>query len=371
MYKNNLYRLGLIFVVVLILMGCSGQQPEAQPQPTEEMAPEETESVSETVPDLGTIKVGYLPITGFVPFFVAQGKGYFEEQGLTVEFQSFRTGDDMIAPLSLGQLDVGGGETGPALFNGIDQGLDVTVVSSLAAQTEGHGGVPLLVRLELLDSGEIDEVADLEGRKVALNVERGMAEYLLAKALEKADLTVDDVEIVTVPFPEVPQALANAAVDAAILPHPLAALTLRPGENDEPPIAGVLIEGDKITDFPQNGVVYFGQRFLDPANQEVAERFLIALIKAARDIQGDEWRSDDEVVNAILEFTTVPEPAVRNGVSYYFDPNGEINRSSTEDIQAYHVGRGYVEFSDVLPLERIITDTFLERVIARIGEYEN
>jgi NitT/TauT family transport system substrate-binding protein len=341
-----------------------------QEEATEEKVAEETEEVAEEAVDLGVIKVGYLPISGFAPMFIAQELGYFAEEGLEVELEKFTTGDAMIAPLSLGHLDVGGGETGPALFNAIDQDLDVVVVGALASQPEGYGGVPLLVRKELLDSGEVAEVADLEGRKVSVNVERGMAEYLLAKALESAGLTVDDVQLITIPFPEMPQAMANAAVDAAILPHPLASKALRPGENDEPPIAGVLVPGDKITDTPQNGALYIGTRLMDPANHEVCVKFMVAFLKGARDMQGDAWRENDDIVNAFLAYTTVPEAAVRKGVIYFFDPNGKMNEASTEDIQAYHVGRGYTEFSEPLPLDRLIDYSCLEDALAILGEYE-
>ncbi len=355
----------IILVVSVLLGACAPQsaaEPTAEPTPVPETEQEQV--------DLGTIKVGYIPILGFVPFFVAQERGYFADEGLEVELQTFRTGDDMIAPLGLGQLDVGGGETGPALFNAIDQDLDVQVVGALAAQPEGRGAVPLLVRRDLLESGEVQDVSDLAGRKIALNVERGMAEYLLAKALESAGLTVDDVEMVTIPFPEVPQALANAAVDAAILPHPLASVALRPGEDDAPPIAGVLIEGDQITEYPQNGVLYYGQRLLEPENHDVGVRFMVAFLRAARDVQGDDWRSNDEIVNAILEYTTVPEPAVRNGVAYYFDPNGEINVSSSKDIQDYHFGRAYTDMEDPLTWDQIFVGSFVEEAVAELGTYE-
>jgi NitT/TauT family transport system substrate-binding protein len=386
--KSRSRSTAIIFMLALIVLAACGpsatevaptQEPMAEPteepmaEPTEEPMEEPTEEPMEEpmeMPDLGTIRVGYLPITGFVPFFVAQDLGYFEEQGLTVEMEGFRTGDDMIAPLSLGDLDVGGGETGPALFNAINLGLDVRVVGALASQPPGYGGVPLLVRTELLESGEVSEVGDLQGRNVAVNVYRGMAEYLLAKALERADLTVDDVNLVSIPFPEIPAGLDNEAVDAAILPHPLASLATRPGEEGEDPIAGVLIPGDEITDAPQNGAIYFGTRLLDPENHEVSVRFMMAVIKAARDMQGEEWRQNDEIVNAILNYTTVPEPAVRNGVIYFFDPNGELHKESTADIQAYHVGRGYTDLEEPLPLEEIILDDFRLAAVERLGEYQ-
>lgn len=384
MIKRNYPLMLLPLIVALVAVACSSQQPEPQPPveaeeeaeaeeaPAEEAAAEEeAEPEMPALPDIGTINVGYIPITGFAPFFVASELGYFEDEGLDINFELFRSGDPMIAPLAQGQLDVGGGETGPALFNAIDQDFDVRVVGSLASQREGHGGVPLLVRTDLLESGEVSSVADLAGRKVAINIGGGMAEYLLAEALGQAGLTVDDVELIFIPFPEIPQALANASVDAGVLPHPLAGSALRPGEDSGPP-AGVLLPGEKLSDTnPQNGVIYFGQRLLEPENREVGVRFLIAYLRAARDfVDDDAWRQNDDIVNAFIEFTSVPEPAIRNGVSYYFDPNGQINTASTADVIQYHFDRGYTDLSEPISLEALILNDFLDEALARLGEYE-
>lgn len=143
-------------------------------------------------------------------------------------------------------------------------------------------------------------------------------------------------------------------------PHPLAGRVLAEGD------AVVLMDGDQIVDNPQNGVIYFGQRLLEPENRDLAVRFLVAYLKAARDLQGDAFRSDDAIVNAIVEWTSVPEPAVRNGVAYYFDPDGAINTVSTADFQAYHVGNGYTEFDEPLPLDQIIVSDFLDEALARL-----
>jgi NitT/TauT family transport system substrate-binding protein len=341
---------GIRVILVLVILAVFVQACASQSAPQE-------------APDLGKIQVGYIPILGFAPFFVAVEKGYFEEQGLEVELQSFRSGGPMIAPLSTGQLDVGGGETGTALFNAVNQDLDTLVTGALASQPPGFGAVPLLVRKDLADSGAVKDVADLRGMKVAINVEKGTAEYLLGEALAKAGMTVDDVEIINIPFPDMPAALANQAVDAVILPHPLASRAM--GEES----AVVLIEGDQIVDTPQNGVLYFGQRFLDPANKEAGIRFLVAYLMAARDLFGEGWRTEENAT-IINQYTNVPIPAIQNGIPYYFEPDGQINKASTEKFQEYMVGRAYTEYSDLIPLSEIIDESFLEEALKRLGEFQ-
>ena len=323
-----------------------------------------TTAAAVDLPDVGTIQVGTIPILGSAPFFTAAAKGYFTEQGLDVELQSFPSAGPMVAPLSVGQLDVGGGQFGVSYLNAVGAELDVMSQASLSSQPPGFGAVPLLVRKDLSDSGEVTEVADLAGLKVAVNVERGTAEYLLAKAIEPAGLTVDDVDMVTLPFPDMPAAFANGAIDAAILGNPLASKAV--GEE----VAVVLVEGDQITDTPQNGMVYFGQRFLDPENFEAAVRFTVAYLQGVRDLQGEGWRSDENA--AILsEATGVPVPAIQNGQPFYFDPNGEPNTASLENIQQYHFDRGYTDLAAPLPISALFHREILDEALARIGLYED
>lgn len=340
--RNLLWLIIYLCLIALVLPACSRAAPKGN------------------LPDIGKLQVGYIPIIGYAPVFVAVEKGYFAEQGLEVELQSFNSGSLMIAPLSTGQLDVGAGETGTSLFNAIAQDLDIRVVAGLASQPPGYGATPILIRKDLV--GVIDGPEDFKGRKVAINIEHGVAEYLLAMYLAKAGLNVDDVEIVTLPIPEMGNAFANGAIDAALQAQPASAKSVSDG------VAEILVDGDMIVDTPQNGVIYFGKRLLDPANREIGVRYLMAYLKAARDLYGDGWRSDENAA-IINKYTQVPIPAIQKGVAYYFDPNGGINTASTESIQQYLFERGYTELEKPLPVEEIIDDTFIEETLQRIGEF--
>lgn len=348
---------------LMALVACGGGTPAGQPvSPTATGERPATASPGETGPELGTIRVGYMPVLGFGPYMVAKEKGYFEKRGLDVELQSFSSGTQMIAPLATGDLDVGGGSVGPAYFNGLVRGLDVRIVAAAASQPKGFGATPILVRNELAESGEVDGPADLAGRRVGINVPQAVAEYLLAAYLAKADLTVEDVELVTLPFPEMPQALANAAVDAALLPHPLAARALRSGE------AMVLVGGDDIVDNPQNGVVFFGRRLLEKRTDQTGISLLMALMEGARDLHGDGWQNPENV--AILSrYTEIPPPAIQASVPYFVDPNLQLNVDDLVTQQNYLVRRGYVEFDRPLATSEFVDTRFLDAAVRRLGRF--
>jgi NitT/TauT family transport system substrate-binding protein len=314
-------------------------------------------------PDIGTIKVGYLPSISFAPLFVADAKGYFKDQGLQVELQQFRSGPEAIPFLSTGALDVSGAAIGSALFNAVSQGLDVRMVATVSSEPPGYGAAPFLVRKDLFDTGQLTRPADLKGRKVALAEVQGMAEYLTAETLARGGLTLDDVQVVFLPLPEMPAALANKAVDAAMTSPPFWSKAIEDGS------AVILLKGDQIVDTPQLGALHFGRRLLDPANREAAVRFLVAYLKAARDLYGDGWRRPENI--AILsQYTKLPARLIETPEHYYCDPNGQLNRASIESLQAYLTRRGYLESPSPLALTQVISDTFLTEALERVGQFE-
>jgi NitT/TauT family transport system substrate-binding protein len=321
---------------------------------------------AQSIPELGTIQVGYLPQLGYAPYYVAVDKGYFKEQGLDVALQSFQSGSVMIAPLSTGTLDVGSGEVGPALLNALAQGLDVKVVAGQSNIRSGYNSVAFLVRKDLFDSGEVVDPSGLNGKKISINIEHGQSEYLVAELLSLGGLTIDDVELVVLPFPDVPAAMANGAIDAGIMSYPGAAKVIAEGDG----INLIDFAGDQgVIDIHQSSVMYFGKRLIDPANREVAVRFLVGYLKAVRELSGDGWLQEDNLT-ILSKYTNLPVENVKNSVRSYNDPNGEMFWPSVQRVQNYYLGRGYVEIEQPLSREQMVDDSLLEEVIERIGRVE-
>ncbi|HZW04281.1 MAG TPA: ABC transporter substrate-binding protein, partial [Anaerolineaceae bacterium] len=211
---------------------------------------------------------------------------------------------------------------------------------------------------------------DLRGKKLAVNNQRGMTEYFTHQFLQLGGLSIDDVELVVLPFPEMLQALENGAVDAAYLQHPLAAVALNPGPNGEPPSAVELVRFSDVLDAEQMAVFVYGKNLLEPENRETAVGVTIALTKAFRALQGDAWRSDPVIVQAFVDYTGQPEDAVRRSVIPYFEPNGRLDGTSLLDMQSYYLERGYTEYSDPLSLEEIVITDFQEEAIERLGAFQ-
>ena len=85
MKGNNLWKMGGILIIILILVGVL--------------------FFSQNKENREVIRIGYLPITASLPLFIAQEKGYFTEQGLNVELVKFETSNQVID--SLVREDIG------------------------------------------------------------------------------------------------------------------------------------------------------------------------------------------------------------------------------------------------------------------------
>jgi NitT/TauT family transport system substrate-binding protein len=342
----KIYKLSVALIFVGILVGaCSGGVPKEG-----------------EVPEIGSITFGYLPLTGYSPIYIAVDKGYFEEEGIQVELQVFKSGALMMPLLATGDLDIGGGQSGPELFNAINQDLDIRVVGPVGTQVEGHGTAPFIVRKDLFDSGQITKPENLKGATIAINVERGLSEYIIASVLELGELSLDDVTLVTMPFPDMNVAFANQAIDAAFLPQPLSGAAVRDGN------AVILIEAYDLFDEPPLGILYFGKRLLEAENFEVGVRFFKAYLRACRELATEEgWT--DENIEIISSYTNVPAPAIKNGVKNYWEPDGYFNQSFIKETMSYYLDQGYTEFTESLRMEQIVDLSFQEAALERIGAY--
>src|SRR3954454_333675 len=94
--------------------------------------------------------------------YIARERGYFQAEGLEVEFVPFSRGIEQIAPLTTGEIHFGNVGPDPGLFNAALRGIDVRIVAhnGWATPEDGHSG--LIVRQDLLESGQFKELKDLK-----------------------------------------------------------------------------------------------------------------------------------------------------------------------------------------------------------------
>src|ERR1700689_786468 len=78
------------------------------------------------------VTIGVVNSSSDIALFIADAKGYYKDAGIEVTFNSFDSAPKMIAPLGIGQLDVGAGAASSGLYNAMERGIDLRVVADKA-----------------------------------------------------------------------------------------------------------------------------------------------------------------------------------------------------------------------------------------------
>ncbi len=149
------------------------------------------------------VTIGFSAWPGWFPWQVAEEKGLFAKNGVTVELKYFDSYTDSLNALSTGVIDANSQTLNDTLAS-ISGGAKETIV---LVNDNSTGNDKIIAR------EGINSVADLKGKKVA--VEQGTVDhYLLLLALAEAKLTPNDVELVPLTTDAAAAAFAGEQVDA-------------------------------------------------------------------------------------------------------------------------------------------------------------
>ncbi len=339
--------------ILVILASCGPTAPATGARPASVSPGARGTEAAAPVPRT-TLKVAYVPVLAFAPLYRALSKGYFSDAGIDVDLTIVQSASDSVAFLGSGQMDVAVGNVGAPLFNAINRGLEVRVVAGNSYnQPEATTLVaaPLLMRRQLQE--ELRSPADLRGRKVAINAPGGIQEYSLSRLLENNQIPIRDVDVQYIPFPEMMTALANGAIDAAMLPEPFSGTARDQG------IAAVLVAnpspGSTIT------AVMFGENMLKPDRDRPARAFLEAMRKAANELQSEQEIFSDENLTIWKEYTGVAEQDIKRGAPYAYSRNLVLDTRSVLDQQAFFLRAGRLDFAEPLPESKIVEMRFTPR----------
>jgi len=300
-----------------------------------------------------TIRISYQPLPIDAPLLVAIEKGYFQKAGVNVEPIELWQSSETLAAFASGQIEAAAGGFGPAQMSAASRGFEFKMVAPLHSERPPLT-TPLVVRKELWDNGTIRSVADLKGHTVGLNSKGSAIEYWLYAALATGGLTPADVDMVVLPFPEAGVAMANGALDASLLGEPYATQFEQNG-------AIVRLAQDFVSDF-QVTAVYFDRKFATD-NRPAVEAFLAAYIQGARDLEGDGYRSPENL-EILQKYTKVPAATIAASSLPYHDPNGELHVADFQKLNDFFVAQGV---APPLDMSTLIDPTYAEAARALLA----
>lgn len=198
-----------------------------------------------------TLTMGLTPSVDAIPFVIAKDKGFFEKQGIAVNFEIFKSAKDRDAAFQSGALDgVLSDQVGVCLYQ--NGGFDVKITGI----TDGD-----FMLVAGKNSG-IKSIQDLKGKKIAIS-EKTVIEYTLDKILEKNSITPEEVEKVAIPpIPTRLEMLKNNQVDAALLPEPFSSFAM----ND-----GAVLLDSAYTEGMFPAISAFTQKAIDAKGKEISK----------------------------------------------------------------------------------------------------
>ncbi|MBX3579423.1 MAG: ABC transporter substrate-binding protein [Rhizobiaceae bacterium] len=266
-----------------------------------------------------TVRMTYVNIVAMAPLYAAEEEGFFAKHGIKNELTVAPNPYNILPAQSQGEVDVNIVGTSAAYFNAHNQGLKIRVVSDRMQYRCSSDNI-LLARAAAYDEG-LNDTAGLKGRKVAIISRGSGTEYWLSLILAKHGLTINDVQIVTLSYPDVVNALKTGAIDAGFVTQPLAATAILDGT------AKRLIAMHELLPGEQLGKLIMSQEFIERDGGKHAAAWLAGWIEGVRFAQDP--ANKDRMIELVTKWTKADGALIAKmyGTDQwpYADPNGDLD----------------------------------------------
>jgi NitT/TauT family transport system substrate-binding protein len=186
--------------------------------------------------------IGVVPVPSSAPLFIAEKRGFFKEEGLTVKTEIIQAPQAVM----------------PKILNGSMDAFLTSYVSLMAINDSGAAklklfqhsqeAAPNVAGVVVAKDSPIKAAADLKGKTIAVNVLKALGQTLTNAHLQEAGLKPEDVKYVPVQFADQLSALSSGQVDAAWLVEPFLTAAKKSGatqiiDTTDGVTAGVPIDG--------------------------------------------------------------------------------------------------------------------------------
>jgi NitT/TauT family transport system substrate-binding protein len=304
-----------------------------------------------------TVRIGYIPSDSFAALYIMADR-YLTPGGVNVQMVRLPGGAEITSQVATGQLQVGGAGMGAAGFNAVAAKLPIEFIAPL------HMGFLedyFTVRRALWGK-EVKRIADLKGRPVGLNTRGAAVEWMLDQVLRRDGLTIKDVQVKIMPFPDMVPALESGAIDAGILTEPFPTLAEDKGVGVRPLPRPAGAKAIPIT-------AAFWNAEWARANPDLAHRVMVAFVRAVRDLAADGGRgwSEDRNIEVMTKYAATKRELVKKARPHVVDANLELDPSTLDSMQKLNAELGYLKYTQFLSADRLFTFTYRDRALQELG----
>ncbi|MGN9838688.1 ABC transporter substrate-binding protein [Nonomuraea sp. H19] len=236
--------------------------------------------------------IGVVPVPSSAPLFIAEKRGFFQAEGLTVKTEIIQAPQAVMPKILNGSMDA-------FLTSYVSlMAINDTGAAKLKLFQHSQEAAPGVAGVVVAKDSPIKTAADLKGKTIAVNVLKALGQTLTNAHLQQAALKPEDVKYVQVPFADQLSALSSGSVDAAWLVEPFLTAAKKSGatqiiDTTDGVTAGVPIDGWGVS-----------EEWL-AKNPKTAAALHRALAKA-QEIASSDRKAIDEVVPT---YTQIPAEA--------------------------------------------------------------
>jgi NitT/TauT family transport system substrate-binding protein len=293
-----------------------------------------------------TLAMGFIPNVQFVPFYVAENKGYFAEENLTVHFD-YGMETDLLRLVGAGELQFAVA-SGDQVILSRAQGLPVTYILNW------YRRFPVCIT-SLKETG-IKQSSDLIGKRVGIPATEG-ASYIGWRALlhaEKIDETKINLQVIG--YTQV-ASLTEKRVDAAVCYAPNEPIQLNQ--------AGYSIDIIQIADYTNlvsNGLITNEQTIIEqPGLVQGLVQAVLRGLKYTLEHPDEAFTICKEYVPEITEENEALQKAILTESLKFWRGNrlGYSDRAAWEESQRFMHQIGFIDTE--VDMEKLFTNQFVAK----------
>lgn len=331
----------LICVILVLAAGCSPQSAETGQASTE--APKE----------LKKVVVSEFRGINWMSAYVAESLGYFEEEGLDVEFAIYKDGPIAFQGMHAGDSDFCMLSAEPVM-RAYDEGMEsYFILTNTNNRTYAFAAQP-----------EIKDMKDLKGKTVFAGMPGSAPYSFVLSLLKDAGLSENDVTFVNLEYGASIAAMSSGQVDAMFFDiYNKAALTAAI------PDVNIMVDATNPethkalygTEFCQTTIVTCTKKFADE-NPETVQSFTNASVKALKWINEHSTQELAVLVLPMFEGMTEQEFIDKfDTVKSSFSATGEINTEGYQTVEDFCLSQGLIK--EKIGFDNIVASQFVQKAV--------
>jgi len=150
-----------------------------------------------------TYAAGYIPNVQFAPFYVADLRGYYREEGIELKMD-YTLGTDVFKLVALGKVQIGSADP-DAFLHAVARELPLVNIATL------YQSYPIA----LVAKSPIDTPEAIRGKRIGISGTYGSSYLGLKAILAEANVSLEDIHLATIGFNQV-TALSQDRVDIVV-----------------------------------------------------------------------------------------------------------------------------------------------------------